>query len=129
MDTDTYDRQKGGTIEKVIPKWSFEGVKQPSESQRRRMIALALSITVKNILENHLYVFSMELYRWLTGGPIGDNITMIAAELVIYEFQLGYRDMVTKLSLDQHILFMKIYIDDLNQVYRSLPYGSKYQKR
>ena len=50
LDNETYDRDMGGSVEKGIPKWNFEGVKKPSESQRGRMIALTLSITIKNIL-------------------------------------------------------------------------------
>ena len=51
---------------------------------------------------------------------------MIASELVMYEFQLGYRSKLARLSLEAQILFVKIYVDDLNQGYQSLPYGSEY---
>ena len=50
---------------------------------------MAMMVAVKNILENHLYMLNSELYRQLTGGPIGDNITMIASELVMYDFYVG----------------------------------------
>ena len=47
------------------------------------MIAMALMVTNKNILENHLYTFDGILYRQKNRGPIGDNITTIDAELVM----------------------------------------------
>ena len=50
---------------------------------------MTMMVTVKNILENHLYMFKSELYRQLTDGPIGDNITMVASELVMYDFDTG----------------------------------------
>ena len=70
LDSDTYNRIRRGVIEKGVPKWNWSKTKEPSKLQRKKMVAMAMMVTVRNILENHLYVFNSELYRQLSGGPI-----------------------------------------------------------
>ena len=51
---------------------------------------------------------------------------MISSELVMYEFYIGYKARLVKLTLDKDIYLIKIYVDDLNQGCRLLPYGTEY---
>ena len=60
------------------------------------MIALTLMVSVKTVLSNHLYCFHNQLYRQLKGGPIGENITNVLAEMVMYEFVNGYKTALFK---------------------------------
>ena len=92
------------------------------------MIALAIMEVVKTTLTNHLYKFNGILYKQLSGGPIGDDITRISASLVMFMFVDGYRLKLMQLAIYESIRLMKVYVDDLNQVGVCLPYGTKYCK-
>ena len=83
-------------------------------------------VSVKVVLGNHLYNINNQLYRQLKGGPIGENITNILAEIVMFEFINGYKNCLFKLEIYQYILFIKVYVDDMNQGCQSLPYGTKF---
>ena len=89
-------------------------MKKSTELQKK-MVALAVMSSMKTILSNHLYSFNKKLYRQRSGGPIGENITNLAAELCMYEFIQGYRKVLHKLEINDTIKFMKVYVDDLNQ--------------
>ena len=47
---------------------------------------------METILTNHVYVFDDILYKQLKGGPIGENITILSAKLVMYLFLLDTRE-------------------------------------
>ena len=75
---------------------------------------------------NHLYQFKGQVYKQKDGGPIGDNATNIAADLIMCSFIGGYRQKLQKLGLNDSIKLLKVYVDDLNQVARCLPVGPRY---
>ena len=85
-----------------------------------------LASVIEIILTNHLYLFDGKVYRQAIGGPIGENITQVSAKIVMWLFTRGYRKKLCQLSLNDQILLMKIYVDDLNQVGYCLPIGSRY---
>ena len=58
LDSDTYTRTSKVVKEKGVPKWNWTRVKEPCKIQKKRMIAMALVVTMRNVLENHLYVFN-----------------------------------------------------------------------
>ena len=55
------------------------------------MLALALQAATKTLLENHIYVFDGQLYRQVSGGPIGDNVTLLSSDMVMFEFADLYK--------------------------------------
>ena len=122
LDTDTYSRVRMGVKEKDIPKWIWDKVKEPSEAQRRRMVALSICTVARYTFENHLYKFNGQVYRQTSGGPIGDNATNDAANIVMWQFIIGYRKMLARLDLLSQSVLLKVYVDDLNQAGLRLPY-------
>ena len=87
---------------------------------------MGLMASTRTLLENHIYVFNGQLYLQKEGGPIGDNVTMISSELVMFEFVLLYKQKLLRLTLYSDVLFIKVYVDDLNQCGDLLPYGTWY---
>ena len=52
--------------------WSWKGVrKNPSDLQKKRMIAKAMEVAVETVVFNHLYQFDGKVYKQVDGGPIG----------------------------------------------------------
>ena len=126
LDKSTHTKTINGERVKDCPKWNWEKWKRPSLQMKRRMIALTIMETVRTILTNHLYTFNGTLFRQISGGPIGDDITRISAALVMFTFIEGYKTKLIQLSLYDSIRMLKVYVDDLNQVGKCLPYGTQY---
>ena len=82
---------------------------------------------VKTTFENHVYTFDGVLYQQKSGGPTGENLTGIVAELIMHDFAQVYNKKLSMLSLSSHILFIKIYVDNMNQGCKIIPYGSIYE--
>ena len=89
MDKDTFTRSSRGNKEVNIEKWVWEGVKKPSDLQERKMVALTLMAVASHVFQNHLYKFNVQVYRQASGGPIGDNATNDAANIVMWMFIIG----------------------------------------
>ena len=104
----------------------LESIQTTVRSPEKKMLAMALMAIMNNILQNHVYMFNKRLFRQRIGGPIGDNITNLAAQIVMYEFILAYMKFLTRVKLNESIYFLKVYVDDLNQGNQLLPFGSKY---
>ena len=67
------------------------------------------------------------MYKQINGGPIGENFTTIAAEIVMYRFAKKYKVILAHTGLLKDTILCKIYVDDLNQVSRILPYGTFFE--
>ena len=109
-----------------VPKWNWSKTRVPSQLQKKKNIALVLMATMKTVLQNHLYEFDGQLYRQKEGGPIGENITQIAADLVMFKLMGGFKKRLKRLNLVA--ILLKLYVDDLNQVGECLPLGSQYKE-
>ena len=82
---------------------------------------------MRTALESQVYTFDQKIYRHLKGGLIGDNISQIAARLVMRLFTTGFIDKLRRHQLIHLTEVIKLYVDDLNQVGYSLPYGTWYK--
>ena len=91
LDTDTYQPFINGERGEKTDKWKWDKVRPPTLIQKK-MVALVLMAATRITLTSHLYTFDGKLYRQLDGGPIRDNITQIAARLVIYTFMKRYKE-------------------------------------
>ena len=49
--------------------------RKPTEAQRKKMVAIGMSLIVEKVMENFLYTFGGEDRRQVSGGPIGDVLT------------------------------------------------------
>ena len=112
LDTDTYTRVSNGVSEKNVPKWNWEEIRSPSVLQKKRLLALALMEIARTILSNHIYQFNGTIFRQRSGGPIGDNFTNLASQLVMYVFSRMYKAKLTNLRLYDKVVLHKIYVDD-----------------
>jgi hypothetical protein len=126
LDKDTYHRVVNGVKSGEIEKWNWIGKKQPSELQKKRMIALTLMKAVETVLGNHIYCFDGQLYRQREGGPIGDRLTTILARFITRKFVRGYIKKLSDLNINSLVRMIKIYVDDLNCVTYCLPWGTEY---
>ena len=68
---------------------------------------------MKTVLHNHLYEFDGQMYRQKEEGPIGENITQIAADLVMFKLMGGFKERLKRLNLVA--ILLKLYVDDLNK--------------
>ena len=126
LDNDHYKRTKDGVTEHNVPKWNWEGVREPSKLQKKRLISLVMMKVMETALTNHLYQFNEQIYRQSNGGPIGDNITNLDSQLVMYTFATRYKAKLLNLGLYEYVVLFKIYVDDHNQAGWCLPYGTLY---
>ena len=67
LDTDTYTRHKDGIREQNVNKWNWEGVRQPSIHQKKRLVSMAVMKVMETALTNHLYQFNEKVYKQITG--------------------------------------------------------------
>ena len=105
LDNTTYTRVINGVKYRGTEKWVWTNVRSPSKLQKKKMIAMGLMASTRTLLENHIYVFNGQLYLQKKGGPIGDNVTMISSELVMFEFVLLYKQKLLRLTLYSDVLF------------------------
>ena len=87
-----------------VPKWNWSKTRVPSQLQKKKLIALALMATMKTVLHNHLYEFDGQMYRQKEEGPIGENITRIAADLVTFKLMGGFKERLKRLNLGAILL-------------------------
>ena len=53
-------------------------------------------------------MFDKKLFRQRIGGPIGDNITNLTAQIVMLEFIIAYMKFLTRVKLNESIYFLKV---------------------
>ena len=58
---------------------------------------------IKLILENHIYSFNGKIYKQTSGGPIGEDITRMSAEIVMYLFVQRYKSKLVELLLFEEV--------------------------
>ena len=90
----------------------------PTESERKKMVAIAMSVIVKKVLTNFLYTFGGEDRKQKSGGPIGDVLTQALSRHMGNEFDDLFNDHVTKLGIKQELY--QRYADDIESALRSI---------
>ena len=70
--------------------------------------------------------FNGQVYKQRSGGPIGDNATNDAADVVMWIFITHYKRSLSRLGISKETVLLKVYVDDLNQAGLRLPYGTQY---
>ena len=51
-------REIANVTEHNVPKWNWEGVREPSKLQKKRLISLVMMKVMETTLTNHLYQFN-----------------------------------------------------------------------
>ena len=98
-------RASNGRIMKDIQKWNSTGKRKPSSLQKKCLLALAMMEVIRTTLGNHKYQFNGKVYRQLSGGPIGDNLTNLASKLVKFTFSSRYRAKLVNLQVSKNTTF------------------------
>ena len=92
--------------------------RKPTEAQRKRMVAIGMSLIVEKVMENFLYTFGGEDRRQMSGGPIGDVLTQAIARHVGNEFDDQFN--LKLKSLDIKTELYQRYADDVDLIVRTV---------
>ena len=99
--------------------------RKPGRRQQKKMLALAISIGVQQVLANHTYKVGDTIYLQTQGGPIGLEITGAVCRPFMMSWDKSYYLRMVKEAGIMMPLY-KLYIDDSNQLGRVPPEGSMY---
>ena len=95
-----------------------------TKKEIRTLVAEALAVLCKIIMNNHVYSFAGKTLLQEGKGCIGDKAIGIIALLVMIWWCGKFKDKLQKVNIVNDLL--KIYIDDVNGVYSSVKAGTEY---
>ena len=105
-------RQEDTAAKDDAEKWTK--VKDPSENQKKRMLALVIAHGVKKVMSNHVYQTGNDFYIQSDGGPIGLELTGAVHRPFMRMWDRRYMRAVSRAGY--LMLMYKRYVDDSNQV-------------
>ena len=107
----------------ILKTWQFPE-KEPTEAEKRELVARLGEIGLRAVFENFMYTFAGESFLQLKGGPIGARVTMAAARLVMNDYSEQYRIILEKAKLEIYLL--NGYVDDGRQGTSFLEMGMRF---
>ena len=116
--TVNYLRNKKNNVE-----WTI--ARRPGNRQKRKMLALAVSVGVQTVMSGHTYMVGDTYYLQAEGGTIGLELTGAVSRPFMQRWDRQYLDMVRKAGITMPLY--KRYIDDSNQMARVPPAGSRFE--
>ena len=93
-------------------KW-YHG-RKPGRLQQRRMISLAVTIGIYQVMSQHTYKVGDVCHLQMEGGAIGLELTGAVSRAFMMSWDKKYLEMVRKAGIKMRLY--KRYIDDSNQV-------------
>ena len=105
--------------------WIFPK-REPTDRQKRLIIARVAEIGVRVVFENFTYRFGGDTYKQREGGPIGARVTMAAARLVMQEWGETYLKIMQDSGIDPELLAG--YVDDGRQGSAVLRQGMRFSR-
>ena len=105
-------------------KWTVS--RKPGVRQKRKMIALIISVGVRLVMSNHTYKVGDEYYLQSEGGAIGLELTGAVSRPFMMRWDKLYLKRVKSAGIKMRMYDR--YVDDSNQAAEVLPPGSKYDK-
>ena len=97
-------------------KWHEPKRKPTSNKEKKKLLAEAIKIALKFILENHFYTFNREKKRQKEGGPIGLVVTDAIAKIYMTWWDRKVKAEAKKEGME--ILLYRRYVDDINIIAR-----------
>ena len=91
---------------------------RPNDVQKRRMVAIGMSLIVEKVMGNFLYTFGGEDRRQESGGPIGDVLTQAIARHMGNEFDQRFNQLMKSVEVKSELY--QRYADDIDMVIRSI---------
>ena len=115
----------GGDRERDEDKWIFPS-REPSETEKKSLIAACLEIGVRTSFQNSVYQFGGKYFLQSTGGPIGARVTMAVSRIVMYQWgknlQKILREAEVKIWMDS------LYVDDYRTLITALRPGLRWDQ-
>ena len=103
--------------------WIFP-LSEPTEKEKRQLIACCLEIAVRAIFTLHLYQFGGKVYRQLDGGPIGVRLAGAVARCVMGEWDARINTIMAEHKLSAWLI--KRYVDDMLLIMSALKLGVRW---
>ncbi len=97
---------------------------EPNKEKEKEMIAEALKVALKLILNNHCYMFNNEVKKQNEGGPIGLDITGVIARIFMSWWDRQINDRLQ--TNDVKVFLYKRYEDDINMCVNAIRPGMKW---
>ena len=89
-----------------------------------KLMAILLEISVNHFFKSFVYTYGGEFYLQGEGGPIGARLTMCVARLVLQDWYEGFKDILQKSSITEHL--RGLYVDDGRNCVDILPLGTRF---
>ena len=100
---------------------------EPTEQEKKALLAASLDIGVRTAFENHLYQFGGKIYHQKVGGPIGLRVTMAAARVVMGEW--GEKLLTILKDEGMEALLSALYVDDARLVVPIIERGIRWDNK
>ena len=101
--------------------------KEPSTTQKKRMLAIAVTKGVRACMENHVYRVGDRIFHQKSGGPIGLELTGAASRAFMKRWDRMYLEKAEQAGMK--IKVYERYVDDSNQVAEIPPPGARYDRQ
>ena len=98
--------------------------RDPTEVQKKMIIARCCEIGVRTVFENFTYKFGGKFYKQMEGGPIGARLTMCAARLVMMQWAEDYNTILAEGGSEPELL--EVYVDDGRQAGAVFRLGTRF---
>ena len=102
--------------------WKEPANRNPDLGMKKRMLAEAITVAVRFVMKNHMYVFNGRLRRQAKGGPIGLALTGDVAQVFMCWWDKEFIRRMEEAGVD--VIMYKRLVDDINLVLRNLGHQS-----
>ena len=101
---------------------------KPTKLQTKKMMALALEVGVKAVMQGHMYQFDGKVYLQSEGGPIGLELTGAVSRVVMLLWDRGLLQKLHKAAMGTSwdLYAYLRYVDDANVAAKEAPPGMRY---
>ena len=99
---------------------------EPTEVEKRKMIALALEVGVKVAFKSHLYQFGGKTYLQKDGGPIGVRLSGAVSRIVMGEWDSQLLSILDENNVK--VWLSARYVDDITLLLAALKLGYKWNE-
>ena len=96
-----------------------------SNKERKELIAEALAILCRVVMNNHVYKFAGKIMLQEGKGCIGDEAIGFIALLVMRWWSIKFKEKLAEATIENKLL--KIYVDDTNGVFQTIRAGIQFK--
>jgi len=106
-----------------VDKWIWPSL-NISNIVLKRLMGVGLGLAVKFIFENFVYTFGGKYFLQCKGAPIGNRISMCAANLSMEEWREKFLEIIKASKIEE--LLAGLYVDDGRNMLEILPIGVRF---